>query len=70
MGSGFDGEIVLARLSRLCHARTTTAGQNAYQSAELEGRRQVWLHIMNTCNMTDDEIEEAVRNGERREQGV
>ncbi len=51
--------IVLARLERFCHANSTTyvEGDDGRASAQLEGRRQVWLLVRGYLRLTDDQLE-------------
>jgi len=55
--AGQDGAIVLADLARFCHAQKTThIPGDPYGSAQLEGRRQVLLRIVETTGMSDAEM--------------
>lgn len=55
------GKIVLADLRVFCHATKTTAAKDAnqrldmYEVARLEGRREVFLQIMNTIKVDFDD---------------
>jgi len=70
--SGPDGAlstscaIVLADLAKFCHAQDTThVVGDSHGSAQLEGRRQVWLRIQSYLGLTDEQItrlnEQAIR---------
>lgn len=51
------GEIVLAELATHCHALDTTFVIGDPQgSAQLEGRRQVWLKIQSHIHLTEEEL--------------
>jgi hypothetical protein len=51
-------KIVLADLADQCHARSQTfSEESAGVSAFNEGKRWVWLRIVNTCGLTEDQIE-------------
>lgn len=58
--------VVLADLARFCHAQDTTHVVGDPQgSAQLEGRRQVWLRIQGHLRLTDEQVnrlqEQAIR---------
>jgi len=54
---GNHGERVLADLATFCHAsKTTHVMGDPYGSAQLEGRRQVWLRIREGLDLTDAQI--------------
>lgn len=58
--------IVLADLAKFCHAQDTThVVGDAHGSAQLEGRRQVWLRIQSYLGLTDEQVnrlnEQAIR---------
>ena len=58
--------IVLADLAKFCHAQDTThVVGDSHGSAQLEGRRQVWLRIQSYLGLTDEQInrlnEQAIR---------
>lgn len=47
---------VLAFLQEFCHANKTTALSNdPIKIARLEGRREVWLYIQRSINLTPEE---------------
>jgi len=49
--------VVLADLARFCHAADTThVVGDSHGSAQLEGRRQVWLRIQGFLCMTDEQL--------------
>jgi hypothetical protein len=55
--AGQDGKVVLADLARFCHAqRTTFVPGDPNGSAQLEGRRQVFIRIREFVDMTEVEI--------------
>lgn len=57
-GEGPAKAIVLADLARFCHANATThVIGDTHGSAQLEGRRQVWLRIRQMVNLTDEEFQ-------------
>jgi len=48
---------VLADLAKFCHAHTTThCVGDPTGSAQLEGRRQVWLRLRAQLDLTDEEF--------------
>lgn len=49
---------VLLDLAKFCRAHKSTYHQDARVHAVLEGRREVWLHIQNYLNLTDEELYE------------
>lgn len=56
--AGQRSQPVVADLARFCHAQTTThVIDDPYGSAQLEGRRQVWLRIQGHLRLTDDQID-------------
>lgn len=63
-----NGLRVLADLRKFCHAAVTTAvmdGKGAIDpiaSAQLEGRRQVFIRIMDMCRADDSDIHNMIRN--------
>ena len=60
----FGGETakdVLADLERFCHANSTTHVEgDSHGTAQLEGRRQVWLRIQGYRNLSGERIDEMV----------
>ena len=55
--AGSHAEAVLADLERFCHASTTTHVEgDSHGTAQLEGRRQVWLRINGYRNLSEAEI--------------
>ena len=60
--SRVDADLVLADLERFCHYRKTThVIGDATGSAQLEGRRQVFLRIAQMIEVTDEELDKARR---------
>ena len=58
---GADSEVVLADLERFCHSNTTTHVEgDSHGTAQLEGRRQVWLRIQGYRNLSDSQIGEFI----------
>lgn len=56
---GVAGRTVLDDLARFCHANTTVhVVGDTHGSAQLEGRRQVWLRIQQALRLTDDKLQE------------
>lgn len=47
---------VLADLARFCRAHETTFSADPRLHAALEGRREVWLRIVNHLNLSHDEL--------------
>ncbi len=64
----FDGELggkVMADLERFCHANTTThVVGDSHGTAQLEGRRQVWLRIQGYISLNEGDIGEMVETAE------
>lgn len=62
---------VVARLERFCHARTSTyvPGDEGRGSAQLEGRRQVWLMMQGHLRISDERLE-AMRLDAAGEEGL
>ncbi len=61
-----DGQRALEHLSKFCHVhKTTHVVGDTHGSAQLEGRRQVWLLITQTARLTDREVEDLVERLER-----
>ncbi len=60
----FDGEratAVLDDLARFCHANSTThVESDSHGTAQLEGRRQVWLRIQGYRNLVPSTDELAI----------
>lgn len=64
----FNGESaswVLADLRKFCHANATTAvrtpnGIDAIGSAQLEGRRQVYMRIVQMCSLDEATVQEMI----------
>lgn len=66
--NGEDAEKVLADLERFCHANSTTHVEgDSHGTAQLEGRRQVWLRIQGYRNLSDSQIGEYVGQAETEE---
>ena len=57
-----DGDLLLSDLERFCHAQATThvfdeqGRSDPLASAQLEGRRQVWLRLVSYVEMRDEEL--------------
>jgi hypothetical protein len=52
-----DGERVLADLKKFCRGdRSTHIPNDPYSSANLEGRREVWLRICSFLNLSESDI--------------
>ena len=65
---GADAEAVLADLERFCHANSTTHVEgDSHGTAQLEGRRQVWLRIQGYRNLSDAEIGEFIGHASTEE---
>ena len=63
-------DLVLADLAIFCHATETTHVLNdPTGSAQLEGRRQVWLRIQKMLRASDDEMRARIARGLQRELG-
>lgn len=62
--------ICLADLHRFCHAQHTThVVGDPYGSAQLEGRRQVWLRIEGYLRMTPEHLRQRVVRGYEEDEG-
>ncbi len=62
MFRGVSARIVLDDLSRFCHAnKTVHVVGDTHGTAQLEGRRQVWLRIQQALNLSDDKLQEIAR---------
>lgn len=48
--------VVLCDLAKFCRAHESTYHPDARVHAELEGRREVWLRIVNHLHLTTDEL--------------
>lgn len=65
---GVDAEKVLADLERFCHANATTHVEgDSHGTAQLEGRRQVWLRIQGYRDLNLEQIDELVDQAETEE---
>ncbi len=63
-----DADLVLWDLQRVCHAFDTTFVQgDTHGSAQLEGRRQVFLRILQYLRMDPTAIMEMVSRGGEKE---
>jgi sigma54-dependent transcription regulator len=63
--------VVLADLAQFCHAQATThVIGDTHGSAQLEGRRQVWLRIRGYLALSDDELDEMRRQALASEEGA
>lgn len=51
-----DAKAVLIDLARFCRANQSTFHPDPHVQAELEGRREVWLRIMQHTKMTNEEL--------------
>ncbi len=51
-----DVHIVLTDLARFCRAHDSTFQKDERLHAVLEGRREVWLRIMENLKLNEDEI--------------
>lgn len=59
--SGLSAGPVLADLARFCHAsKTVHVDGNTHGTAQLEGRRQVWLRIQGYVQVDERELEKMV----------
>lgn len=54
--AGPVAQIVLADLARFCCANETTFHEDARKHAVAEGRREVWLRIVNYSKLTEQEL--------------
>lgn len=50
------GDKVLVDLAKFCRAHSSTFHPDARVSAELDGRRQVWLRIQENLQLTDEQL--------------
>lgn len=63
--NGEPAQKVLADLEKFCHANTTThVAGDSHGTAQLEGRRQVWLRIQGYMSLSDNDIGEIVETAE------
>lgn len=53
---GEDGLTVLADLARFCRAKTSTFHENRDMSCMLDGRREVYLRIMEHTELSLEEL--------------
>lgn len=61
-----DGQRVIEHLAKFCHAyKTTHVIGDPHGSAQLEGRRQVWLLITQSAHLSEGEVDGLI---ERMEQ--
>jgi len=51
-----DAAAVLADLAKFCRAHESTAHQDSYAAARLDGRREVWLRIQTHLQLTDEQL--------------
>ncbi len=59
MFRGVSARIVLDDLARFCHANSTIhVPGDTHGTAQLEGRRQVWLRIQEALRLTDERLQE------------
>jgi hypothetical protein len=54
--AGPEGKIVLADLVRFCRAQASTFHPDPRASAQLDGRREVFLRIQEHTQLTEDEL--------------
>jgi hypothetical protein len=54
--TGPDGEAVLKDLARFCRANKSTFNPDPYLAARLDGRREVWLRLMEHIGLTEDQL--------------
>ena len=67
---GRAGAVVLADLARFCHANQTVhVSGDTHGTAQLEGRRQVWLRIKGLLRLTEEEIDAIVDQAIDDEEG-
>lgn len=63
-----DSDLVLYDLWRWCHYNSTThVPGDTHGSAQLEGRRQVFLRILNMARIDERHLMRAVASGQQRE---
>lgn len=56
--SGESAKFVLADLAKFCHANSTThVVGDTHGSAQLEGRRQVYLRIQQLAGLSDEDLQ-------------
>jgi len=67
----FQGELaeeVLQDLERFCHANATTHVEgDSHGTAQLEGRRQVWLRIQGYRQLSDQQVSELAEQADTEE---
>ena len=51
-----NGELILEDLKNACHYHTTTMAETPYITAFNEGRRSVVMQIIETANLTPEQI--------------
>ena len=51
-----NGERVLKDLAKFCRANSTTMHPDPRMHALAEGRREVWLHVQQQLQLTEDEL--------------
>lgn len=51
-----EGKVVLADLARFCRAHESTFDPDARISANLDGRREVWLRIQQQLELDSDTL--------------
>ena len=65
---GSNAKKILEYLERFCHANSTTHVEgDSHGTAQLEGRRQVWLRIQGYLNLRDSQVGEYVSQAETEE---
>lgn len=65
---GTNAKKILEDLERFCHANSTTHVEgDSHGTAQLEGRRQVWLRIQGYLNLRDSQVGEYVSQAETEE---
>jgi hypothetical protein len=53
---GRASDVVLADLARFCRAHCSTFHPDPHVAARLDGRREVWLRIVEHLNLSSDEL--------------
>jgi hypothetical protein len=54
--AGVNGEIVLHDMSKFCRANKSCFHPDARVEALMEGRREVWLRIMDHLKLSEDQL--------------
>ena len=58
---------VLDDLAKFCRAHKTTSSEDPNVSALMEGRREVWLRIQHSLQMTDDQLWDHYTGGQSKD---